>query len=398
MTLKNSDELEPGNEVKEDIFNRDGSLLVSRGTIINYEIASKLKKHDINFGAAVEEAASSIQSTPLIEEEKMQTSIRAVQNVFESVMQRDVGGVKANIPEDQLALVGEVIADLMAILMRSEDLLYTVTNLMASDDYTYRHSVNVCILSIMTANAMGYSDGEIRDIALGSLLHDIGKANVKYGLIQKPSPLTESEKEEMMKHSEYGYELIKDIEIIPYSVKQIVRFHHEKLDGSGYPLGLKKMEIPEYVRIVTLCDMFDAMTANRSYRKRMPVHLALEVLMRDAVYKIDAGVYRKMTSTVCIFPPGQGVLLSDGRVGIVSAYRIHSPSRPKVKLIEFCLKTGQLEVTEINLEACHTLFIVDTWDVADFNSFFTRIPEKEFFDPENVDVGTMIGKVAINVS
>ena len=391
MTIKKSDTLETGHEVKESIFNKEGSLLLNKGTIINYEIASRLKKHDIFFGETIEVLASEIEPLPVIEDEVVDTSIQAVKNVFDSVMKKPVGGIKATIPDAHLNRVNHVIEDLMTILTKSEDLLFTVKNLMVSDDYTYRHSVNVCILSIMTATAMGYDDDEIRDIALGSLLHDIGKANVKYGLVQKPSPLTEEEKDEIKNHSEYGYNLIKDIPELPYSVKQIIRLHHEKLDGSGYPLGLKKMEIPEYVRIVTLCDMFDAMTANRSYRKRMPVHLALEVLMRDAVYKIDSNVYRIMTKTICIFPPGQGILLSDGRVGIVSAYRHDNPTRPKVKLIEFCLKTGQIEVVELNLEENHTLFIIDTWDVEDFSSFFKRIPEKTFFDPKTVDLGTMMG-------
>lgn len=393
MADQKKDKLELGHEVEESIFNKDGSLLVNKGTIINYEIASRLKKHDIHFGEHVEDVASQIEPLQAIDEEVVDTSISAVKNVFESVMKKPVGGIKATIPEAHLDRVNTVIDELMDLLTQSEDLLYTVTNLMTTDDYTYRHSVNVCILSIMTASSMGYSDEEVKDIALGSLLHDIGKVNVKYGLVQKPSPLSDAEKDEMKNHSEYGYQLIKDIKELPYSVKQIVRLHHEKLDGSGYPMGLKKMEIPEYVRIVTLCDMFDAMTANRSYRKRMPVHLALEVLMRDAVYKVDPAVYRVMTKTVCIFPPGQGVLLSDGRVGIVSGYRHDSPTRPKVKLIEFCLKTGQIEVAEINLEEHHTLFILDTWDVEDISSFFKRIPQKTFFDPAKVDEGNMMGQV-----
>jgi len=396
MTVKKTDELELGAEVKEPILNRDGSLLLNKGAIINYELAARLKKHDIDFIEKIEVASSKLDGAdmvqdPTIEEEKMQTSIRVVKDVFESALSEDKSSVRNAIPDHHLEMVKTVIDDIMAIIMNTEDLLYHIQDLVDADDYTYRHSVNVCVLSIMTAKALHYSEAEIRDIALGSLLHDIGKAHVKYGLVQKPSPLTEEEKEEMKQHATYGYELVKNMPSLPYSVKQIIRLHHEKRDGSGYPLKLKEMEIPQYVRIVTVCDMYDAMTANRIYRKTMPVHIALEVLMRDCVYKLDHEVYRAMSSTICIFAIGQGVMLSDGRVGIVSGYRHHCPSRPRVKLFDFSMKTGDLDVEEINLEEEHTLFIIDTWDVEGFKAFFNRTPSKELFDPKNVDLGTMIG-------
>lgn len=401
MTVKKTDELVLDAEgkspvLREPILNRDGSLLLKQGTIINYELASRLKKHDINFMDKLEVQTSNQTSDgnyafDVVSGEDFETSISAVKEVFESVLENEQTGIKGAIPEEYLELVQTIISDIMEKLMSSEDLLYAVSDLLISDDYTYRHSVNVCILSILTAKAMHYSEEEIKDIALGSLLHDIGKVSVKGGLVQKAGDLGRDEQEEMKKHPEYGYQLIKDIPSIPFSVKQIVRYHHEKLDGSGYPKGLRKMEIPEYVRIVTLCDMYDAMTANRIYRRPMPVYTALEVLMRDCVYKLDSDVFRAMTSTVCIFAMGQGVMLSDGRVGVVSGYRHHSPSRPKVKVIDYCIKTGELDMEEINLEEHHTLFIVDTWDVEGFKAFFKRTPPKDVFDDVKVDKNTLIG-------
>jgi len=396
MTVKKTDELELGAEVKEPILNRDGSLLLNKGAIVNYELVSRLKKHDIDFIDKIEVVTSEIEVADMvqgltIDEEKMQTSINVVKEVFASALSDSEGNIRNAIPEQHLTLVKEVIDDIMTIITTSEDLLYRIKDLFDADDYTYRHSVNVCVLSIMTAKALNYNEDEIRNIALGSLLHDIGKAHVKYGLVQKPTPLTEEEKEEMKMHATYGYELVKDMPTLPYSVKQIIRLHHEKCDGSGYPLKLKGMEIPQYVRIVTVCDMYDAMTANRIYRKPMPIHVALEVLMRDCVYKLDRKVYRAMSSTICIFAIGEGVMLSDGRVGIVSGYRHQCPSRPKVKIFDFSTKTGDFDVVEINLEEENTLFIIDTWDVDSFKAFFNRTPSKELFDPKEVDVGTMIG-------
>lgn len=118
----------------------------------------------------------------------MTSSVNVVKSVFEEIMAVEDKGVKPSIPDEHIDLVTNIIDALMDILYSSEDLLYTVTELIKSDDYTYRHSVNVTILSILTAKSLHYNEEEIREIALGALLHDIGKALVKDGLIKKKKP------------------------------------------------------------------------------------------------------------------------------------------------------------------------------------------------------------------
>lgn len=394
MIDKNLSELALGDKISEPVFTKEGHLLLSKGTIVSYELLSKLKKHNANYFKTLETLSIANKPKDLIEEEVMTASIRSVKQVFDQAMLQEHKGVKTSIPDEQIDFVVSVVESLMETLYQSEDLLYTVTNLMDSDNYTYHHSVNVAILSILTAKSMHYSESDIKTIALGALLHDIGKANVTGGLVQKPGELSASEKDEMKKHPEYGYQLIKNIPTLSYAVKQIVRLHHEKLDGSGYPLGLTGMEIPNYVRLITVCDMYDAMTADRIYRKKMPIHTALEILMKDCVFKIDADVYRQMTSTICIFPTGQGVLLSDGRVGIVSFYRHQSPTRPKVKIVDFDVKTGSIDVEEVDLQNQCTLFIIDTWNAQDFASEFKNALDKNSFyalpDEEKAKYATSI--------
>lgn len=371
--------IELGHKIAEPIFTRDGHLLLNKGTIVSYEILSKLKKHNINYYQTLNDITKANQPEALVDEETMTTSVTVVKSVFDEVMSSKDKGVKSSIPEDHINMVVEIINSLMDVLYGSEDLLYTVTELIKSDDYTYRHSVNVTILSILTAKSMHYSEAEIREIALGALLHDIGKALVTDGLIQKQEKLNDEETIEIKKHPQLGYDLIKDMDSLPNSVKNIVYLHHEKLDGSGYPNGVGGLEIPKYVRLVTVCDMYDAMTTNRIYRKKMPIYTALEILMKDAVYKIDADIYRQMTSTICLYPTGQGVLLSDGRVGVVSKYRHSSPTRPNIKIIDFDITDHSISIKEIDLQVEKTLFIVDTWNVDDFSNNFKNMVDKDSF-------------------
>jgi len=368
-----------GETITDSVYNDEGHLLISKGAIISYELLSKLKKHNGNYFRRLDQLSQSLKPDDLVSKEDMKLAVEAVQTVFVDMIHNDKTGLNPAIPNEHIDLVVNVVESLMATLYTSERLLYTVTELMDSDDYTYRHSVNVAILSILTAKSMHYTEKEIKNIALGALLHDIGKAKV-VSLVRKPAELTEFEKKEMKMHPEYGYQMVKDIDTLPYSVKQIIRYHHEKMDGSGYPFGLVGMEIPLYIRLITVCDMYDAMTSNRTYRKKMPIHTALEILMKDAVYKIDPEVYRQMTSTICIFPTGQGVLLSDGRIGIVSLYRHQNPTRPNVQIIDFNVKKGSIDVQEVDLTKHFTLFIIDTWNPSDFaKDFRATIDQNAFY-------------------
>jgi hypothetical protein len=109
--------------------------------------------------------------------------------------------------------------------------------------------------------------------------------------------------------------------------------------------------------------MYDAMTTNRVYRQQMPVYTALEVLMSDAIYKIDQKIYGHFIDSICVFPPGAGVVLSDGRMGIVTAYNSVNPSRPNVRVVDFQPEVADIAIENINLEENRTLFITQKWDV-----------------------------------
>ncbi len=379
MVDRRLDGIELGNVTAENIFSRDGSLLVKEGTIISYELISKLKKHKVNYRDILSEISVANKAEPLIPKEEMVTSIQAVETVFEDIMNPDKLRTESAIPEDNIELVKKVINSLMATLSSKEELLYRLTDVMGVDEYTYRHSVNVTILTILTAKAMGYVEAEIKEIALGALLHDIGKALIPVSLLKKKGRLSPEEIVVMKEHPQLGYDLIKDLHNLPNSVKDIIHLHHEKMDGSGYPNQLCGLEIPRYVRLVTVCDMYDAMTTTRVYRKPMPIHTALEILMKDAVYKLDPEVYRQMTSTICLYPTGMGAILSDGRIGIISKYRHASPTRPIIQLVDFSLELGQVRVDELDLQKEKTLFIVDTWDVNNFNKDFKNLLETHPF-------------------
>lgn len=361
-----------GYRIQSPVYSYDGNLLLNKDTVINTSILSKLERHSITPDDLLKLLNKDVKSEKLVDDKELEIYISTVKKVFDNILHNDANGVSAVIPDEHIKLVEDVVAFLVESLMRVEDLLFIVSDMLENEAYTYKHSVNVSILSILTAKSLNYSKHDIKNIALGAFLHDIGKMLVDQALITKPSALTDLEKEAVEQHSLLGYNLVKDIQSLPYTAKQIILLHHEKLDGSGYPYGITGIEIPEYVRIVTLCDMYDAMTTNRVYRGKMPIHTVLEILMHDSVFKLDRNIYRHMTENICIFPPGSGVVLSDGRFGVVSFYRRTSPTRPHVRVIDLDTDFTDIKVETVNLEKKRTLFVSDIWDVHEFRKGFNK--------------------------
>ena len=352
-----------GKIIKNAVFSEQGNKLLGEGVFVDEKVLKKLVNHNIDYVYVIEALTEDVSQLSIVEEKKILDSILVVKDVFVDVMESERMGIRATIPQEHIKLVEDIIEELMKELENAKDILYTVVDLINADMYTYRHSVHVAILSIITAKALNYTRVDIKNIALGALLHDIGKMRVDMSLILKPGKLTPDENKEVQKHAEYGYELLEAVLGLPYTTRQIIRLHHEKLDGSGYPLGLHGIEIPEYVRIVTVCDMYDAMTTDRVYRSKMPIYRAIDILMKEAVSKIDSSVYGVMMRNIAVYPIGTGVILSDGSIGVVTSYKNLKPTRPCIRILTNKIIDGKISMKNINLEENTVLFIEKTWDV-----------------------------------
>jgi response regulator RpfG family c-di-GMP phosphodiesterase len=161
------------------------------------------------------------------------------------------------------------------------------------DSPTAGHSRRVFLYSIEIAKAMGGLENQMRNIAMGAWLHDIGKLAIPDAILLKPGPLTDEERENMQRHAQIGYDLVKGIPFLR-DAAEIIFAHHERCDGSGYPRGLTMQEIPVGARIFAVADTFDAMTSDRPYRRALPFEASREVIERGAGKQYDsqvAGVY-----------------------------------------------------------------------------------------------------------
>lgn len=201
------------------------------------------------------------------------------------------------------------------------------------DDYTYKHCLRVAMLSTSVGAEMKLSVDEIRDLVVAGLLHDIGKSNIDHDIIIKPGKLTDEEFTEIKRHPLIGYNILKNSKKYNANVLSGVLFHQEKFDGSGYPTGISGKKIPLIARIITVCDVFDALTSNRPYRMPWSVPETEEYILGACGGHFDLEVTQAFLRAFNPYPIGTMVQLSDGRHGVIIS---HSANvlRPKVRVMD----------------------------------------------------------------
>lgn len=238
---------------------------------------------------------------------------------------------KNNTPIDSLAVRNLILP----LIDRMDDIgsaVYTLHQYVDKKDYFYHHSVAISILSAYLGKKMGYQKGEWFQIGLAGLLSDAGMARLDSFAFKKEGSLTNDELAEIRKHPTYSYRMIEQIASIPYTVKLAVLQHHERIDGSGYPLGLSKEKIHSYARIIAVCDIYHAMTSERLYRKKQSPFKVIEELQKEQFSKLDPRVVQIFVKAIANFSMGTKVLLSNDQIGEIIFIEPHNPTRPIVKL------------------------------------------------------------------
>lgn len=203
---------------------------------------------------------------------------------------------------------------------------------MSQHDYMYHNAVLVALTSYNLAKWQAIPAKELMQVALAGLLHDIGNAKIDPEILFKPSALTAQETEEVRHHTAHGYNMLKGIAAINEGVKRAALQHHEKIDGSGYPLAVKAAQIHPYAKIVAVADIFHAMTLNRVYQKKQSPYAVLEQLAEESFGKLDAEYVQTFIHKVTQFQQGMTVKLSNGQTGEIVFTDRDYPIRPWVSV------------------------------------------------------------------
>ncbi|TGD71893.1 HD-GYP domain-containing protein [Mangrovimicrobium sediminis] len=222
---------------------------------------------------------------------------------------------------------------IVASISRNPDACLWLGRLKQHDEYSYQHSLSTSIWAVALGRQIGLHKRDLRSLAMGAMLMDVGKLLVDPDLLQADRPLTDEETREMHHHVAHGVHLVKKSGIINQDVIDMVGFHHERHDGSGYPRGLSGESIPPFARIAGLVDTYDAMTSRRSYADAQAPADAVRVLYSERDKRFQAEMVEALIQAIGIYPPGTIVELSTGEVGVVVAESRTRRLLPKVVLV-----------------------------------------------------------------
>ncbi len=225
------------------------------------------------------------------------------------------------------------VADKMAgELIRTPKNVMDMVDVRSLDDYTRAHSVNVAVLSGVMGLAMGMSDNQIMELVLAGLLHDLGKMTIDDEILNKPGRLTPEEYQIMKGHAVRSYEMICNQPDIPSEVKYAVRYHHENVDGSGYPEGLDGNQQTLYTKIIHVVDVYDALVSARPYKSPLSPVEAAEYMMGASGIMFDQQVVKEFLLHVPLYPKGTTVKLSNGEIGVIFDNTGRHNLRPIIRL------------------------------------------------------------------
>jgi HD-GYP domain-containing protein (c-di-GMP phosphodiesterase class II) len=346
MRLVPTRRLELGAVLARDVtagVNHDRALLRA-GVRISERYRQALLDGGFNAVYIEDEVSAGIEVTPALSEKTRAIATNGLRNAFASVPA--AVAARERMPQeaiDQLSTVAGLIAHEIA---ESGDFAMALNDLGAADQYTLQHSIDVCVVGLTVAKRLFDEQGRIdyrgrrvwdrleqwlAKLGVGLMLHDVGKVGVPAAILNKAGRLEPDELEQVRQHPLIGLELLSSDLISPL-VKAVVRSHHERWDGGGYPHGIAGDLIPHFARITAIADVFDAVTSERPYHAAAPQHVGHRVINEGAGSQFDADIVKVFNKVVAPYPPGDEIVLADGRRGIVVSCPAKALDRPLVRI------------------------------------------------------------------
>jgi len=318
-----------GYEIAEDVFSKYGSMVVSKNTIVNEHIRQKLMRFKVDSIAVFEPALP-------------KNSVYRPKEAFAAAKRQYLKGINTvkDIINDLAAGRGldyekiNEISDSFYEDMRSNFAIIECLNqIKGADEYTYYHCINVSLYSMLIGKWLKLPENEVKLLLSAGILHDVGKSKVPMEILNKRGPLTEREFEVIKKHTVYGFEIIKDIPDMDEKVKDAVLMHHEKENGTGYPFGVKGAGISYFAKIISIADVFDALTSERVYKHRLTPFDTFKEFERMGIGEgyYDPGILLTFLYNISQYYIGSKVMMNTGKVGKIIYVPPHNISRPVVR-------------------------------------------------------------------
>lgn len=325
MLLKKCGDLKPGMVIAKDVHTKSGLLLINANEVIKNDEIEKLKSNRVSFVLIKEEKDFKAAMSPIVNYtggrptyyERIQESpdYKAFRGKFSSGVVKLRGTLNRLLKGDlntNFEAVTEKIMSELTVPAGTTPIFDLISNLRRFDDVCFIHSLNVAILAGLLAKWLGYGKEEIALAQQCGLFHDIGKLTIPNEIISKPGKLTPEEFKIMQQHVTAGYDILKKFNINPHVLNAALQ-HHQKCDGTGYPAPFDKNNIDPYAKLISIVDIYDAITSARSYRGMVCPFKVIQMFEDEGVQKYDTKMYKVFLEHIANNFIGTMVKLSDGR-------------------------------------------------------------------------------------
>jgi putative nucleotidyltransferase with HDIG domain len=302
-------EVEPGMELGRGLVTDNGKFALGEGTVLTASLIERLK----NWGVDYLNVRKSVEVKGKKPASLSQAQEAVSQNYNDTVviLRRSFEATRffKQVPLDEMRELADRIVE---PLIDTAGILNHLHVVHRRDDYTFHHSINVAVLCGVLGRWLGYTGEEYKSLVLAGLVHDIGKTQIPLEILRKPGKLSELEMDTMKFHTTRGYKLMKEFDL-PAGVLHTILQHHEREDGSGYPLKVAGDKIHPFAKIVAVADIYDAMTSDKVYRKKTTPFQAVEAIVQDMYNKLDPNICTVFLNNVRDYFIGNIVELNDGR-------------------------------------------------------------------------------------
>lgn len=338
------------------IYDELGRVLLNAGVKLNSFYIDKIKEIGISSVYIDDEISKDVVIEETISEKTRQMSKKAVKQMIEGYC-REGKTYDSSVMNSVDSILEDVISN--------KNVLLNVAQISASDNNIYSHSVNVSVLATIIGTHMGYNVSKLKDVATGALMHDIGKIRIMNDRKLLSQFKTKSELDKYIKfnHPKAGYELLGEQHVWSAQVKVAALMHHERSDGSGYPLKLHGDEINQIAKMVSICDVFDNMISGRDNEERKTVSEIIEYLVGMSNIYFDGEMVKKFTMNIAAFPTGSCVILNSKEKGLVVKQNNSMPTRPVVRILYDRMGNLLSEPYEVDLLKELTLFIIENCEL-----------------------------------
>jgi len=356
-------DLQPGMKVVHDVRSRDSVLLLTAGTVLTSKHIASLHKWEVSAVYVDMGFLPPAAFEPFVSLATRQNVVRELSDFLRRSEHSSHLCRTPAMEEAVVAIVDEVL--------RNRSSQFNLAEMRNYDEYLLSHSLGVCVLAVITGVNLGWQRDKLVQLRLAGLLHDVGKVKVPRAILLKPGPLNRREWREMRKHPIYALDILDEESCIMDAATQ----HHETMDGGGYPYGLREEAIGEFARVIAIADVYDAMTADRVYRRAVPVHEVLEIVYASGGPRFDPSVVRAFVRGIVAYPVGSVVELNDRSVAVVTGSRPGLPLYPRVRVLQE--PDGRLARSVREIELGGPCLVARTLDPKESFSLSRRIKRAE---------------------